>query len=520
MSSSTTAAAPARANDIALPVLTGGQLLAAGLLLAIANFVAVLDTTIANVSVPTIAGALGASSSQGTYVITSYSVAEAITVPLTGWLAGRFGAVRVFVTSMMMFGICSALCGMANSLGLLVMFRVLQGLAGGPLMPLSQTLLLRIFPKEKAAAATGMWAMTTLIAPIMGPILGGVICDNMHWSFIFLINVPVALICSWLGWRMLKKHETRLVKVGIDVVGLILLVIWVGALQLLLDEGKDKDWFSSTEIQIMAIVAVIGFAAFLIWELTEKHPVVDLRVFRHRGYSVSVLTICLAFGAFFGATVLTPLWLQSYMGYTSTWAGMTTAVSGILAVLVAPIAAGMSAKFDPRPLVFFGVMWLGCVTLFRSQSSMDMTHWQIALPLLFQGVGMPFFFIPLTGLALASVNEAETASAAGLMSFCRSLSGAFATSLVNTSWEDKTAYNHAELAGLVDKTGEFSRILTTSGQTLEQARVSIEQMVQGQAVMLATNQIFLIAGGAFTLAACAIWLAPKPTRKADTSAAH
>ncbi|HEY9104745.1 DHA2 family efflux MFS transporter permease subunit [Chitinimonas sp.] len=507
-------------NDIPLPALKGAQLVGAGLLLAAANFIAVLDTTIANVSVPTISGALGASTSQGTYVITSYAVAEAITVPLTGWLAGRFGAVRVFVTSMLMFGLFSALCGMANSLEMLVLFRVLQGLAGGPLMPMSQTLLLRIFPKEKAAAATGLWAMTTLIAPIMGPILGGVICDNMHWSFIFLINVPVAVLCAWRGWSLLKQYETKLAKVSIDVVGLVLLIVWVAALQLMLDEGKDKDWFNSPEIVGLAIVAAIGFAAFMIWELTEKHPVVNLRVFRHRGYSASVLTICLAFGAFFGATVLTPLWLQSYMGYTSTWAGYTTAVSGILAVLAAPLAANMSARFDPRPLVFFGVLWLGMVTLFRTQSNLDMTQWQIALPLLFQGLGMPFFFVPLTGLALASVDEEETASAAGLMSFCRTVSGAFATSLVNTSWESKTTYNRAELAGLTDRTGEVSTLLSQNGYGLEQARGTIDQMVQAQSVMLATNQIFLIAGCAFVLAAIAIWLAPKPTRVADTSAAH
>lgn len=213
--------------------LSGAQLVGAGILLAAANFIAVLDTTIANVSVSTIAGALGASTSQGTYVITSYAVAEAITVPLTGWLANRFGTVRVFILSMVMFGLFSALCGLANSLGMLIAFRVMQGLAGGPLMPLSQTLLLRIFPKEKAPAAVGLWAMTTLVAPIAGPILGGVLCDQYSWPYIFWINVPVALICGYLGWRMLKRFETRTFKLPIDRVGLILMVVWVAALQLM-----------------------------------------------------------------------------------------------------------------------------------------------------------------------------------------------------------------------------------------------------------------------------------------------
>ncbi len=492
----------------------------AAFLLAAANFVVVLDTTIANVSVPNIAGGLAVSSSQGTYVITSYAVAEAISVPLTGWLAARFGTVRVFVVSMMLFGVFSVLCGLAGSLGTLVAFRVLQGLAGGPLMPLSQTLLLRIFPKEKVGAAIGLWSMTTLIAPIMGPILGGVLCDQVGWPSIFFINAPIALLCGYAGWQLLKRYESELLSMRMDGIGLGLMVVWVAALQILLDEGKNQDWFASSEIILLAIVAVIGFIAFLIWELTERTPIVDLRVFRHRGYSVSVLTISLAFGSFFGATVLTPLWLQSYMGYTATEAGYATAMSGILAVMVAPLAAKLSSSMDPRPLVFCGVMWLGGVTLFRSFSTSDMTFWQVAIPLLIQGIGMPFFFVPLTGLALASVTEAETASAAGLMNFMRTLSGAFATSLVNTAWEDRASLNRSDLAGVVDKSGEVMAQLSASGMDHELSRNVIDQLVQAQSIMLSTNQIFWLSGLSFVIAAMVIWLAPRPTRVADTSTAH
>src|SRR5215831_8442894 len=276
--------------------LQGGMLWIAAIVLALANFIAVLDMTIANVSVPNIAGSLGISSTQGTWVITSYSVAEAIIVPLTGWLAGRFGAVRVFTSVMALFGAFSALCGLSNSLGLLVLGRVLQGLSGGVLMPLSQTLLLRIFPKEKAPAATAIWAMTTLTAPILGPILGGYLCDTLAWPAIFFINVPIALISAPIAWRMLKRYEESLIRLPIDKVGLALLIIFVSALQLMLDLGKEHDWFESTEICALAIVAVIGFAAFLIWELTERHPIVDLRVFRHRGFTTAVITIAMGFG--------------------------------------------------------------------------------------------------------------------------------------------------------------------------------------------------------------------------------
>ncbi|HEY8608369.1 MAG TPA: DHA2 family efflux MFS transporter permease subunit [Noviherbaspirillum sp.] len=500
--------------------LEGGQLVLAALLLAAANFIVVLDTTIANVSVPNIAGGLGASASQGTLVITSYAVAEAITVPLTGWLANRFGTVRVFITSMVLFGLFSVLCGLAPSLGALVVFRIMQGLAGGPLMPLSQTILLRIFPKEKAPMAIGLWSMTTLVAPILGPVLGGKICDQLSWHYIFLINAPIAAACAYFGWQMLKRYETEILKTKIDAVGLGLLIIWISALQIMLDEGRDLDWFASTEITVLAIVAAIGFAAFMIWELTEKQPIVDLRVFRHRGYTMSVLTISLAFGAFFGSTVLTPQWLQTYMGYTATQAGYVTALSGVLAVIAAPFAAKLSAKWDPRALVFFGVVWLGAFTLLRTDATTEMTFWQIGSLLLLQGVGLPFFFVPLTGLALSSVDEPETASAAGLMNFVRTVSGAFATSLVTTVWGNQITRNHAELAGLTDASGDTMRMMTESGMAMDQARAMLDQLVQAQSVMLATNQVFLWAGLAFILAATAIWFAPKPTRVADTSAAH
>ena len=510
MSHSTTPASP----------LTGATLWLAALALSAGNFIAVLDTTIANVSVPNIAGGLGVAANQGTYVITSYAVAEAITVPLTGWLAARLGTVRLFIGSMVLFGLFSLLCGMAGSIETLVLFRVLQGLAGGPLMPMSQTLLLRIFPKEKTGAAIGLWSMTTLIAPIMGPILGGILCDQVSWPWIFWINVPITLLCGYAGWQLLKSQESKRENIRVDAVGLGLLVVWVAALQIMLDEGKNLDWFNSVEIIALAVTAAIGFAAFLIWEMTDKNPVVNLRVFRHRGYWASVLTISLAFGSFFGATVLTPQWLQSYMGYTATEAGHATAMSGILAVLVAPMVAQLSTRVDPRPLVFMGVMWLGGVTLYRSFSSTDMGFWQVALPLLFQGVGMPFFFVPLTGLAMASVEPQEMASAAGLMSFMRTLSGAFATSVVTTAWDDKASYNHADLVGTVDRMGDTLRSLSQSGLSGDAASAQLNQLLQSQSIMLATNQIFLLTSLSFLIAACAIWLAPRPSRVADTSQAH
>lgn len=500
--------------------LTGGALFLGALCLALANFFAVLDTTIANVSVANIAGALGTSTSQGTYVITSYAVAEAISVPLTGWFSRRFGAIRTFTTCFILFGVFSLMCGLATSMSTLVVFRVFLGFTGGPIMPLSQTLMMRIFPKDKSHAAIGIWSMTTLVAPIAGPILGGVLCDQWSWPFIFFVNVPFALVAGYTIRVILKKFETKVEKSPIDKVGLFLLVVWVAALQIMLDEGKDHDWFESNRIITLAIIAAIGFACFLIWELTEKNPVVDLKVFRHRGFSASMLTLSLTFGAFFATSVITPLWLQVYMGYTATIAGYSTASMGILAVFLAPLIAEMSNKFDPRPFVFVGVIWFGIWTFIRAYTNLDMTFAQISWPMFFQGIGMPLFFVPLTAIALGCVNPREMESAAGLMNFIRTLSAAFATSIINTSWERESRYVHSELSGLTDQHGIATQMMQASGMAMDQVRSSLDWILQKQSVMVATNQLFVIIAAIFVFAAFVIWFAPKPKHSVDPGAAH
>ncbi len=490
--------------------LSGGALWIAALMLALGNFIAVLDMTITNVAVPTIAGSLGITNSQGTWVITSYAVAEAIIVPLTGWLAARFGSVRVFTVSMLLFGIASFLCGISHTFEMLIFSRVLQGLSGGPMMPLSQTLLMRIFPKEKAGAAMGIWAMTTLVAPVAGPILGGYICDNYAWEFAFLINVPIAIVCSVFAWPLLKRYEVKIIKQAIDYIGLILLIIWVCALQIMLDLGKEHDWFAATEVRVLFIIFIIGLVAFIIWELTEEHPIVNLRVFRHRGYTAALITLVFAFGAFFGINVLNPLWLQGFMGYTSEWSGKATAWSGVLAVIASPIVAGLITKFDPRKMVFIGVSWLGIIALIRSFGTTDMTYWNVALPLLIMGIGLPLFFVPLSGLALSSVNPEEAESASGLMAFLRTLAGAIATSIVTTVWEGKIKQNYADMVGSIDASGEVARQMSQMGQTKLETALIYSQNLQGQAVMLATNQTFFVLAFVTFFAAMTIWFAPKP----------
>src|SRR5215510_6449194 len=304
------------------PPLTGATLALGTVALSLATFMNVLDTSIANVSLPAIAGDLGVSPDQGTWVITSFGVANAISLPLTGWLTRTFGQVRLFTWSVILFTLASFLCALAPSLNMLILFRVLQGAVAGPMMPLSQSLLLSSYPKARAGAALGMWSVTTLVAPVVGPLLGGWITDNISWPWIFYINVPVGIFSGLATWFIYHKRETPTTRLPIDKVGLFLLVLWVGAMQVMLDKGNDLDWFGSKLIIVLAIVAALGLALFCVWELTEAHPVVDLRLFAKRNFWTGTLALSLAYGAYFASIVLLPLWLQQYMGYTATLAGV------------------------------------------------------------------------------------------------------------------------------------------------------------------------------------------------------
>ncbi len=358
------AAAPVAAT----PSPLSGSVRALGTVaLALATFMNVLDTSIANVSIPAIAGDLGVSPDQGTWVITSFGVANAISLPLTGWLTRRYGQVRLFTASVLLFVVASALCALAPTLGLLIAFRVLQGAVAGPMIPLSQTLMLSSYPREKAGSALGIWAVTTLVAPVAGPLLGGWITDNYSWPWIFYINVPIGLAAAGATWMIYRKRESPTAKLPIDGVGLGLLALWVGALQVMLDKGKDLDWFASTQIVALAIVAVVGFALFVVWELTERNPVVDLRLFARRNFLVSTVAISLSFGTFFGSVVLLPLWLQQYMGYTATQAGMVVAPVGVLAILLTPLVGRTVHKVDPRLFVTASFAIFALVMLMRSR---------------------------------------------------------------------------------------------------------------------------------------------------------
>ena len=382
------------------PPLTGGRLAIIAIALALGTFMMVLDSTIANVSLPTIAGNLGVANDTSTWVVTAFAVANGVFVPLTGWLMGRFGVVRTFCVAVALFTVASLLCGLAWDLPSLIGFRILQGAVAGPIMPGSQALLIAVFPPAKRATALGIWSMTTLVAPIMGPILGGYISDNYHWGWIFLINVPFGILVALVCWNGLKDRETPTRKLPIDTVGLALLVLWVGSLQVMLDLGKNADWFHDPLIVALGVLSAIAFVAWLIWELTDANPAVDLSLFKNRNFAIGSLAFCLGYAVFFANILLLPLWLQTQVGYTATWAGLIAAPSGVVAVLLTPFVARLSGKIDARILATVAFASFAASYWMRSGYTSTASAWDFTVPMLVQGIAMSTFFLSMLTISL------------------------------------------------------------------------------------------------------------------------
>ena len=508
------ATAPASAHITHAP-LEGAARVWGTIALSAATFMNVLDSSIANVSLPAISGDLGVSSTQGTWVITSFAVANAIAVPLTGWLSQRFGQVKLFMASVILFMVASFLCGIAPNMTTLILFRALQGFCAGPMIPLSQTLLLASYPRALAGLAMAMWAMTTLVAPVMGPLLGGYITDNISWPWIFYINIPVGIIAASITWVLYRKRDSTTFKAPIDAVGLTLLVLWVGAMQLMLDKGKELDWFHSPEVVAMAVIAVVGFAFFIVWELTEKHPVVDLMLFKRRNFWAGALATAVGYGLFFGNVVLLPLWLQQYMGYTATQAGMVLAPVGALAIVLSPLVGLTVAKVDPRRYVTFSFLVFALVLWMRSRFNTSADIATIMVPTIIQGVAMAFFFIPLVTITLSGLTPDRIPAASGLSNFLRITAGAMGTSIVTTVWDDRATTHHAQLAESINRgnsaaTGMISG-LQSNGFSADQVLAQINRMIDQQSFMLAANDVFYASAVLFIFLIPLVWLA-KPVK--------
>lgn len=490
-----------------------------GIILALANFMVILDLTIANVSIPHIAGSMGITLEQGAWIITSYAVAEAICVPLTGWISSRFGSVRTFIFSMIGFGVFSTLCGLSVSLEMLIVCRIGQGIFGAFLMPMSQLLLLRVFPPEKQNIAMGMWAITLLLGPALGPIIGGYLTDNWSWHWIFLINVPVALLCIVAGASMLRPIETDRQRLPIDFVGLVLLFVWVGCLQLILDLGRNHDWFGDPMIVALAITSAITFLVFVVWELTADHPIVDLRILRHRGLSVSLVAMAIAFGAYFSGFVIVPQWQQAWLGYTATQAGYSSSFTAFAALLAAPFVAMIMPRYDPRLLVSGGIIWLALMGLMRTSWTTDSDFWTLSIPQLVQGLGMALMMIPLITLTLNTVEEHEIAAAAGLQSFVRTIATAFATSVSLSFWGDTQREARSNIVSVLQPDGAQAQ-LSGLGFFPEQVRHMLSNMVEMEATTLAVIHVFWATSVLLLVAAALIWLAPRPKKALSATVGH
>lgn len=489
------------------------------------TFMQVLDTTIANVAVPTIAGNLGASTTQGTWVITSFAVANAISVPITGWLARRIGEVSLFLWSIALFVAMSWLCGLSPSMELLIFFRVLQGFVAGPMIPLSQSILLANYPPDKKAIALALWAMVIVVAPIFGPILGGWLSDDYHWSWIFYINIPIGILAFICCGRLLKGRETEKRKAPIDLVGLILLFVGVGALQLTLDKGRELDWFASNEIVFLTIVAVICITLLIIWEWYEKHPVIDLRLFKSRNFTVAVIVISLGFMIYFGLVLLLPLLLQTNLGYTALQAGLAAAPIGILPVIFSPIIGKNAHRIDLRWLVTVSFLIFAITLFWRTYFNSQMDFNFVVWPQFIQGLGLAMFFMPLTAISLSQLRPDQIASASGLANFMRLLAGSIGASITTTLWDNREALHHAQFTANINA---YNPALNTQLNTLQELGMKADQgvmymntIISKESAILGATEIFFGMAVIYIGLIGLIWLAKPPfSSGGSTGGAH
>ncbi len=490
--------------------------------LALASFMQVLDLTIANVSLPTIAGNLGGSANQATWVITSFAVSTAISLPLTGYFTRRFGERKLFMAATLAFVFASFLCGIAWDMNSLVGFRALQGFVAGPMYPVTQALLLSVYPPNKRGQALALLAMVTVVAPIAGPILGGWITDNYSWEWIFFINIPIGIFAAFTVGSQLKGRFERIEKPRMDYVGLITLVLGVGALQTMLDLGNEKDWFHSTEIIVLTVVSVIALAVFIIWELTDKDPIVDLRLFRHRNFRSGTIALVAAYSAFFSVGLMIPLWLQRTLGYTPIWAGFATAPIGVLPILLTPLVGLYAQRFDLRMVASLAFVFMAITCFLRAKFNLFVEFDQIAMVQLFQGLGVALFFMPVLTILLSDLQPHEIAAGSGLATFVRTLGGSFAASLTTWLWNERTTIHYAHMTESIQtiSSSDMDAVMAAGNGNLQASAARMAQMIGQQATQMGFNEVFWLLGWLFVLCIPVVWLAKPPfTAKAGAESA-
>ncbi len=506
------------------PPLRGIALVLLSIAVGVSSFMEILDMTIVNVSIPSIAGSMGVSPSEGTWAISSYLLAAAVVQPLAGWIGRRFGEVRTFVISNLLFIVFSALCGFATSMPMLIAARLMQGLVSGPMMSVAQALLLRNYPVHLRGLAMGLWAMVVIVAPILGPILGGWITDNYSWPWLFYINVPVGLASAGISWMLLRRRESHRVQVPIDAIGLALLVIGVGALQFMLDNGNEKDWFQSGEILTAAIIGVVAMTFLIPWELTDKHPIVDLLLFKRRNFRIGTITIAIAYFAFTGVNIIFPLWLQTALGYTSTWAGLAMAPIGLVAIVLAPIIGRNLHRINLRLAPSLAFVVLSLSLLWFAQQTDQASFEQTATPRLIMGIGLSLFFLPLNQIIMSGLPSSQIASAAGLSNFMRTISGSMSTAICVFYWNNRSEYHYAVMTEHITTDSpawiDYQAQLAAQGITGDAAFASTSQVLNVQAMTMGANDMFLLLAVMFMVLIPLVWLAKPPFRAVGTGGSH
>ena len=498
-----------------------------------ATFMEVLDTTVVNVSLPHIAGNLSASIDESTWVITSYLVANAIILPLTGWLASTFGRKRLLMASVTGFTLSSLLCGLAPNLPLLVLFRLLQGATGGAMQPLSQAVLLEAFPPHERGKAMGFWGLGIVVAPILGPVLGGWLTDTYSWRWVFYINLPVG-IASLVMTKLyvFDPPYLRQERKGVDYWGIGLLALWVGSLQLALDLGQQRDWFSSPFITTLVVMSVGGVVAFLVREWMADEPVIDLRVFKLRSYSTGVFLMTTLGFVLYGSLVLLPIMLQTLLGYPSLQAGIAMAPRGMGSLIGMPTVGLLIGRIDPRSMVAFGLI-VGAGTLFwLGQLNLQAGYWDIFWPQFLQGIGLSMLFVPLTTISMDPVPKERMGNATSLFNLMRNLGGSVGIAVTGSLLARQAAGLHQRARRSRDAySPEAQHALESARQgfiasgsdpvtATQRAYAATFGMVQQHAAMLSFVDVFRLLGVIFLCLLPLVLLMKRPRTTAGAAAAH
>jgi DHA2 family multidrug resistance protein len=478
-------------------------LITAGVMLA--AFMEVLDTTVVNVSLTHIAGSLSATPNEATWALTSYLVANGIVIPISGWLASRFGRKNVLLVSTAGFTIASLLCGIAPSMGLLVIFRIIQGACGGSLQPMSQAVMLETFPREQHGKAMAIFGMVVIVAPVMGPVIGGWLTDNLSWRWVFYINLPTGLLCIFL--LKLFLHDPPYLRrswAKIDSWGLASLVIWVAALQIMLDKGQEEDWFGSRFIVVLAVAFAVGVVAWVIGELRTKDPVADLRVFGQRTFACGTAGMAIIGIVMYGNSVTISIWLQTLLGYPSMQAGVAMVATGLGAALGMPVASALGSHFDPRKVFAVGVMGFA-LSFYRLMGfNLLIGFWDIFWPQFLQGIGMGLMVVPLMVVTMAYIPKEKMGNATGLFNMTRNIGGGVGISIMSTMLTRMGQEHTNFLVANVTPYSPLAQRLVGLGRGLfaasgpvwadQQAYATLFGLVQQQATMVALARVFQYLG--------------------------